>query len=105
MKLKKVDIAQAILEYPLPDYVIWYRMKFPVMTYIITGVCIIALGIILTVLTTSKASISIPTFITCGMLLVASVLHITAWVLTRQTEKKRAEYLGISIGEYLTLTN
>ena len=98
--INKIDIEQAILKYPYPNYVYWYVNKFPTRQYIFIGCVFVALGFILTIVKAERVYIAVPTFITCGMLLIAAVLHYSAGILKRMVEKKRAKYLGITLRQY-----
>lgn len=93
----EIEFKEAERLYPYKKFSLWYQNVFPIREYIAAGCLVIVSGI---VLTASNKSALIPTVIICVMLVFAAVIHIIAWYQKRSVEKKRAEYLGMSLYEY-----
>ena len=108
LKVTPQDLAEAVRLYPDPKFTKWYRMSFPKRAFIITELVLFGTGFLATVLNDLDNPVlyflkALATILFTALLIPAGVCHVLAWVLMRRVEKKRAEYLGITLREYFDL--
>jgi hypothetical protein len=98
-----MTLQDAIEKYPDPKFTIWYLARFPRKAFNLTEISLFFAGFFLTVFKAERWIIGIPAGLFILVLVPSGAVHVTAWYLKRQVEKKRAEYLGITLQEYLNM--
>ena len=97
------ELNAAEAKFPIPNFVDWYLNRFPKKIFNIIASVIFGAGLFFTIFKSKRPLILIPTIMFCGMVLIGGTMHTIAWYMKRSTLKKRAEYLGLTLEEYLNL--
>ena len=98
-----MTLQDAILKFPDAKFTMWYLTKAPKKQFIYIEVVMFFVGFFATAFRANKIIIDISMLIFCLILSLWGTIFLIAWYKQRAVEKKRAEYLGITLEEYYEL--
>lgn len=96
------QLKEAADKFPMPGYVYWYQFKFPARQIAFIGAGFVLIGILFSAIKAGKIHLLSVTLQFTSLVVWLCTMLFIAILKKKRTFRKRANYLGISLQEYMS---
>ena len=100
--ITKEQLKEAAEKFPIPEYVYWYQHKFPSRQITFMGAGLVIIGIIFSAIGAGRIHLLSVTMQCVSFVVWMCTMLFIAIRKKRNTFKKRADYLGITLHECMS---